>query len=350
MTLIAAYGLDNYDDITEFVTNEVEWVLIDIGTGGDRQLLTTGGRFNGGRLRSVSHTSFAGEDGAGLIFATAQPKTIFFGVSILREPGSNSLDSIFLRIKEGGNEHLRLQYVVSTTLTNVIVRGSTIGTFSWSSDVWHRMEIKLTVDDAVGEVTIRLDNNEVFTATGIDTQQGTNAWTDRIDLVTENRLGAHENFDDIVVNDDQGTTNNTWLGDLKIETLRPTAAGDATDFTPSAGANWENVDDLTGPDEDTTFNESAVAGHQDLYTTADLSGTPNTIHAVVIRATARKDDAGSRSIQLLSKTGVTTDVGASQVLLTSYTNFHEIHEIDPDTTVAWTPTGVNGIQIGAENV
>ena len=101
--------------------------------------------------------------------------------------------------------------------------------------------------------------------------------------------------------------------------------------------------------DDTTFNETSTATDQDLYNISNLTGTVASIKAVVIRATARKDDAGSRTIELLSRTGGSTDVGATQTLLTSYSNFQEMHDIDPGTGVSWIASGVNAMEIGLEN-
>lgn len=347
MAMLAAYGLDNYDNFTEFTTIEPEWTGEVGGSFGSNTLSTTAGRFGGGAL--IINSGNSGRHAAILNFSVAQPKTIFLGISF-KSPVV-TITAIFLELSQAGSVHFQLQQVSGGNLVNVRILGSSAGSFTLSKDVWHRIEVKLTVDNAAGEVTVRLDDNEVFTSTGIDTQAGSNAWTDRFIFQAPSSSNTPTvTFDDITINDDQGSANNSFLGDLKIETLRPDADGFVTNFTPSTGSNWENVDDLTGPDEDSTFNESSVAGHQDLYTTIDLSGSPNVVHAVVVRATARKDDAGARSINLLARTGGTTDTGSTQALLTSYSNFQEIHEIDPDTTDAWTVSGVNGLQIGIENV
>ena len=65
-------------------------------------------------------------------------------------------------------------------------------------------------------------------------------------------------------------------------TLRPNAAGGNTGLTPSAGANWECVDEET-PDEDTTYVYITDADGYDTYTT-DLvagSGTINEVRVYV---------------------------------------------------------------------
>lgn len=348
MTLLASYGLDNYDDITEFTTLHPEWESFfeDVGPG---ELLTTGGRFGGGRLRMDVQITVAFR-GVRIVFPTAQPKTLFFGVSLLTEDPGGAATGTILLLKDGSGVHMEIRRNPGLAVMEVLILGVVQApTFTMSLSLWHRIEIKLTVDNAAGVVEVRLDDDVVFTASGIDTQVGSNAFTDTVDLQCGTTTAHNMNYDDITFNDDQGSFNTGFLGDVRIETLRPTSAGFVTDFTPSTGSNWENVDDLTGPDGDTTFNETSTATDQDLYNISNLTGTVDNIKAVVIRATARKDDAGARTIQLLSRTGGVTDVGATQTLLTSYSNFDEIHEVDPDTGVAWIPAGVNGSEIGLEN-
>ncbi len=64
----------------------------------------------------------------------------------------------------------------------------------------------------------------------------------------------------------------TGEGDQIPEAIRalmvtPDGAGNSTQWTPLAGANWEAVDDPDiEPDGDTTYVETAVVAQQDLYT------------------------------------------------------------------------------------
>ncbi len=346
MTLLAANGFDTYDNITELVALDSRFSLIT-AAGGSSTLPTTGGRFGGGHLLINSGNN--GETSTKLDITPLQPATVFFGISFFSPVVSSASD--FLVFKEGTNTHVRLRQIATGTTVEVYILGVLqVTTFELSKTQWHRIEVQLTVNNTTGVLTINLDGTQVFTVSGIDTQQGSNAWTDVFSMQSNVPTSAPTVlFDDLTLNDDQGGINDGFLGDVRIQTLRPTSAGFVTNFTPSAGANWENVDETTGPDDDTTFNETSIATDQDLYNISNLTGTVASIKAVVIRATARKDDAGSRTIELLSRTGGSTDVGATQTLLTTYSNFEEIHEVDPDTAVAWTPAGVDASQIGLEN-
>ena len=70
-------------------------------------------------------------------------------------------------------------------------------------------------------------------------------------------------------------------------------------------------------------------------------------HVITI---ARKDDAGSRSLRAVLKSGATTANGATRVLSTSYAVYDAWFEVDPATGASWTKAGVDAIEAGAEAV
>lgn len=336
MAILQAYGFDNYSTLTEFL-QEPNWEHISGLT-----LSTTGGRFGGGRIH-FGVVSGSAELGV-IMKVPSEPTTVYLGYAFLRINNWNSVD--FLVLRANGLEHVRLNANGTTNKIDVFVLGSNQGSFYMSENRWHWFEMKLIVDDAVGEFTIKLDEVVVFSQTGIDTQNGTNSFVDEIIFRGDANPDLVYSIDDVVVH-----TEADFIGDMRIETLRPDGDGDTNEFTRSGGAtNFENVDEGPGPDDDSTFVESLTAAHQDLYTTGDQAETVDTIHAVVVRSRAKKTDAGSRSIRMLSRTSTTTAQGVIEPLLTDYQYYEHVFEVDPDTAVAWTQSGVDGMQIGVENV
>ena len=72
--------------------------------------------------------------------------------------------------------------------------------------------------------------------------------------------------------------------------------------------------------------------------------------AVQLATVARKDDAGSRSLRAVLKSGATTANGATRVLGTSYALYDDRFEVDPATGAAWTKVGVDALEAGVEVV
>src|SRR6185437_13665423 len=82
------------------------------------------------------------------------------------------------------------------------------------------------------------------------------------------------------------TYGTTQAGDLRVECVMPNGPGAHTQFTPSAGANWQNVDEVP-PDDDTTHNDSSTAGQLDTFVHAALAGIPSSIAAVAVQVRGR---------------------------------------------------------------
>ena len=95
-------------------------------------------------------------------------------------------------------------------------------------------------------------------------------------------------------------------------------------------------------DGDTSYVESSTVGHIDQYNLGDLGVTPLTIHGVGIKAVARKDDGGARTLRLGAKSGATTDT-ADIVLGTTYAVAEHVMELNPDDNEAWEVADVDAL-------
>ncbi len=161
-----------------------------------------------------------------------------------------------------------------------------------SLNTWYRIELRFKYNaDATTEVEFRLDGVSIASQTaGLGNGPPTKlifGWVDTV-LVGSDLI----NFDDIAVNDDQGTSQNTWPGDGHIVLLLPTSdnsagswkagsAGSASangalfngiDNTPPVGAASamavtagisNNVSGATNPNGDFNMTTYAAAGVPD---------------------------------------------------------------------------------------
>lgn len=218
-----------------------------------------------------------------------------------------------------------------------------------TTDEWVFLEFKVTIDNSSGSLEIIKNGSiEIYNDTGMDTQQTGNAYVDNIwfSVIASNK---DVKFDDLYVLDTTGSKNNDFLGDIRVDAIRPNAEGTYTEFTPSAGDNFENVDETYGPDEDTTYNSGTNVGDQDTYNLGaleDLGGT--TIHGVKSQITVKKSDAGSREVKILTRSGTTDDLGSTITLATGYTTPTKIYEDNPDDAAAWEDSDVNALEVGVE--
>jgi hypothetical protein len=138
--------------------------------------------------------------------------------------------------------------------------------------------------------------------------------------------------------------------------LIPNANGCNIDFTPVGEANnWECVDDprLT-PDDDTTYVYSDVTNTQyDMYSLPNHTTETGTINYIKVSARG-KSDTDAQSKDGIYKILVSDDACANIYksddidLVTAYTTYNNIWVDNPRTSVAWTWSNIDNLQIGIE--
>lgn len=275
--------------------------------------------------------------------------------------GSQVTDSAsgLCSFREGSTAHVSLGINTSRQLT--VWRGNPIGgtllatsATALSKSQWYVIEVEATVDDTTGSFRVWVDGVE---DTGLAFSGDTkNGGTGVVDGFTLGGLGnsasvgsTEKYFDDLYLADTSGTGVIARLGTaMSVQTLTVNAAGDEADFTPSAGSNFQCVDDVS-PDDDTTYVQSGTAGHQDLYNVTGLTGSPGSVAAVQVSVYAKKTDVGARSVKPLVKSNGTIGTGDAQSLTTSgYSGVVAVFQTDPDTAADWAVGDIASLQIGME--
>jgi hypothetical protein len=216
---------------------------------------------------------------------------------------------------------------------------------------WFYMEASATISDTVGEVHVRLNGSgtDEVSYTG-DTKNGGTATTiDKI-LVATVVGGANVWFTDIYVLNDTGSApNNAFLGDVTVRTLSPNGNGNSSQLLGSDGNSTDNyllVDEK--PFSSADYVGSATTGQKDTYALTDLPATVTSVYGVQVNASMHKSDAGAGQARAVIRTGSTDYGGATHALSTGAITYHEFYEQNPNTTSAWTPSDVNGLEAGME--
>ncbi len=217
-----------------------------------------------------------------------------------------------------------------------------------SAGTWYYIECKFKIDNAVGTYEIHVDGKQVLVGTSQDTQATANNTIDGVFL--QSSTNQDNTFDDIYFLDTSGSDNTSFLGDCRVETVFPDSDGNEVDFTPSAGANWENVDDGLVPDFDSTYNHGATAGDRDLYGFAALTGDVNIIFGVYAMMYVRKEEAGFREVRVITRSNTTEVPGPTVTLGTDYVFKQHMLENNPDGGGNWDEASVNAAQFGIEIV
>lgn len=232
--------------------------------------------------------------------------------------------------------------IVAFRATNATVLGTSANNVVPASGFCY-IEVKVFVHDTTGTVDVKVNGASVLSLTGQDTRNGGNAY------MTGFRIRGMANtckVDDLYVCDTAGSTNNDFLGDIRVDCLFPDGDGNYSQFTPSTGGSHYVLVDESTPNT-TDYNDGVTVGDRDSYTFGNLSALASqTVYAVQVCMAINKDDAGSKSASSFVRSGGTNGDGASVALGTSQVIVPQIYEQNPNGSVAWTESTVNGMEAG----
>jgi hypothetical protein len=110
------------------------------------------------------------------------------------------------------------------------------------------------------------------------------------------------------------------------------------------GANWQEVDEVTPPDGDTSYNYESSVGDIDTFVTPGVSAA-STVYGVQTNLYARKDNTGARQVSDIVRQGGTDYAGTTGTLSASYQFFSTLRNQDP-TNSNWTAANVNADEFG----
>jgi hypothetical protein len=220
---------------------------------------------------------------------------------------------------------------------------------------WNYVEVKVTFHNTTGSYEIRVNGITVLSDTNVDTTNGTTS--NQADTVairglygfsSTDQKGQHC-IDDWYICDTTGTSNNNFLGPLKVENLHPDGAGDSTQWTPSAGSNYQTVDEVVL--NTTDYNSSATSTNKDLFTCGNLTNIDGSVFGVQVDCHAVSTQAEALGIK--PKVKRSTSEGTGDAVYIADDNYYQqcqhMFEQDPAAGPgAWTVTNVNAMQIGYE--
>lgn len=332
MSLLFMDGFDHYDDDYE----ASKWDASD-----DAIIITTGGRRNGGYL------SLGPYDYLKKIIETPV-NTLILGLA-MKSGDSNDGAYKNIRFYNGSDIQMCVDIGAAETHLEINLGASTeigetaVGTVS--TELWHYYEFKIYVHDTNGTFDILRDGVNIFTYTG-DTKSVVGS-----DLIDSIGFFGSTRIDDLYICDTNGTINNDFLGDVKIEAVYPDADGIHTDFTCSIGTDhYALVDE--NPLSETDYNEGDTVGNKDSYgITTDASVADDTILAIQVVHALNNPDAGEMNAKGLVRSNSIDYLETNPVVVNTTMKLHtDIRETDPQDSAAWTKAKLDAAEFGIEIV
>lgn len=335
MALIMVDGMD----VGDFT---VKWP--STAPGGDSSYTSsTTTRYGAGR--SILLTGGAS---TGRMFTFPAVTQVFFGAAVCFPAGIGNNQLLSLSGDSGSTVHLSLVWVSGSAIA--LYRGPQSAQIAVGPAVapqfgtWGYLEVSATISDTVGTCEVRWNGVTVISFTGDTKNAGTNSSIDAIALMRPN---ANVHYDDFYLCDASGSSPfNTFLGEIRVQTLSPTGAGASTQWTPDTGSNYARVNEI--PYSAANYAQDSTSGHRDTYAMADLSATPGTILAVQNNLILKRTDASAISVKPAIKSGATVYYGSSYATTATDTVARDLRTVDPATSAAWTASGVNALEAGQE--
>jgi hypothetical protein len=251
----------------------------------------------------------------------------------------------------GATEHITICRSVTSGLLEAR-RGTVTGTLLATGttvipDVtWTQIQVRATVADTRGIVQVRLNGAGSYEIdfTGDTKNAGTATAVDQVRFETVN---PQHFVTDLAILDTTGAVNNTWPGDVRVQTLIPSGNGTYSQGINSAGSSTNNY---TYVDE-TPYNSAdyvgiTTDGDADSYAMSAVVPGTTTVKGLQVNLSAAKSDAGTKFVKRRIRSGGTDFDGSSVVLSTSYATISEILESNPATGTAWTASAVNAVEAG----
>ena len=347
MTLLHYEGFEAYENNSDF--NVVKTEIVDTyytnGIFGD-----TYGRRSSRGIRLDDNTDVFSFE----LNESNVPDEVVVGFALYQYDGGDlayvsGYPLLELRDFNGGSIHLRVYPDVSRNFK--VYRSTTyLGTTSGktlSVQTYHYLEVKVKIHGTLGTVEIWLDGTKIMDLDNLDTLEGSNAYV-RYYKIRTLHSGRSTFFDDFYLLDTGGAAPcNDRLGDVRVDVLRPEGVGTHGDFTPSAGDNYENADEVY-PDDDTTYNDGSNVADQDSYAMEDPEALGATIFGVKSQVTCKKTDAGARGYKILSRFGGSDYLSNEIFPATTFETQAKIYELNPDDSEAFEEADVNGMETAVE--
>lgn len=317
-----------------------KWTVVSSITGIDPLYSRPGSAGKGMRLSSVNAEHLR-------ILLTAQA-TWIIGLAIRFNSSVTASKTLFTFRDSANAEQCSVRVNASNQLT--MTRGGTVlgspATLPLQPDIWYYIEAKVTIGNS-GSFDIHVDGVSVISGSG-DTQTHASETTASSISVATTDLGSSQDIDDLYICDGSGGVNDTFLGPIRIATIRPNAAGNSTQWaTAGFGENWANVSDEAA-DGDSTFNMSSTAAQKDLFALEDLPS--GSIKGVMVTMWARQDAGATRTIRPVWRISSTNYTGTSVTTSGTYAAKMQCYDTSPATSSAWTQSELNGAELGYELV
>ena len=201
------------------------------------------------------------------------------------------------------------------------------------------IQVKAVLHTSAGSVEVVVNGVTKLLLENINTAASGNNYSNVFRLEHNYGSGVGIYYDDFWLDDAE------FLGPLRIEPIYPGGVGDSAGFVPSAGSNWECVNDLIDGTE-TDYVEAVTPNTVDLYHLKPMTILEGNIKAIQTHMVGRKTDSGNLRLIPIIKPSSNNIEGNPLELYDCYTRKSHIYQNNPENSQPWTVQDINNMQIG----
>jgi len=356
---MALLFLDSFDHYATADLSQ-KWTSISSSGSGTVAIGSAAGRRGSNSLRFGNAASTDSETFFVQKVVAAGDATAIAGCAVLVPNNTvGTLGMALAQFKDGATVQVTLRLVNDGRLA--VVRGPNTGgstvlgtsTAAIAFGAFAYIEWKVLIHPSAGTVDVRVNGVSVLSLTGQNTRNSAaSQWSSLVLGVADSGpttttfTATSIDYDDLYVLDGTGAAPwNTFLGDVRVDVRLPTGAGATTGFTPSTGANWQNVDDAT-PNGDTDYNSASSSGLTDTFVVQDAPVTGAAILGVQQCLNMKKTDASTCTVAPVIRHVGVDNVGTSLAVGTTYAYGLAVAQTNPGTGAQWTEAGFNAAEFG----
>lgn len=229
-------------------------------------------------------------------------------------------------------------------------KGDETGTIIGISDsvltagTFHHIEFATTFDTVAGLSEVRVNQQVVLSDGGLNLGSAQAASVQWVKVLNNSSYY----IDDVFAWDDTGSFLNDFIGGQRILTEFPNGDTAQADWSLNGAATGYGCINQVGQDGDLTYLSSANVGDKSDFSLPSLPPELSSIAAVYVPLVARLNAAGIGNVQPSMKSAAALLAGNDDPLTPGYSTYGSVFDHDPNTSAAWTKSGLEAALLRIE--
>ena len=225
---------------------------------------------------------------------------------------------------------------------------SSISYYKLKPNNWYYIETRIVISNT-GLINIKVNGIDWINEDPFDTLYTGGSQGIQLRLQGSVPTDKYFWFDDVYIYNGEGTKNNTFSGNSRVTSLKPNGAGNYAQFTPSAGNNYECVDDVDW--SGINYVESEINEQTDTHLFEDLPVGLGAIRGIQIcNGSKCFIESDTSQMKHVIRKNSTDYISAAKDLTDDIHAAFKIYEEDPEDSQDWTKAKIDVSEFGYQSV